>query len=161
MRVYECLVWGKTPEQFVSDSLVEFVERCVFEGSTFKVKSVPENTDPARITSGLAGYYPPYGVAYLSDPDSENGLIGIDTARKKLIFSRYESPFFNQRDSVVYSTPENRFVREGFFDAVKEFKSNGYRIFCFLPQRSGDHLARYHNLHEVSVKAELTLAELL
>ena len=160
MKVYQCLLWGYLPEEVVSENLVDFVERMVAEQRTFKVKSVPENTDPAPITNGVVGYYPRYGMAYLSDPDSRIGLTGLDVEHKRLVFSHNESPFFNQRDSIVYATPENTYVRENYKRVLEEFKQKDYRIFPFVPQRIGDALIRHTNFDNVRVGLELQLSDL-
>lgn len=157
MIVYQCLSYGYLPEEIVSDNLVDFVERMVEEQRTFKVKSVPENTNPAHITKGVVGYYPRYGLAYLSDPDSERGIVGIDAERKRLVFSPTETPFYDQRDSVVYFTPEHMYIRENYKKALKEFKQRGYKMFPFIPQRAGDSLIRHINFDKVQLGLEFHL----
>ena len=161
MQVYECLLWGVIPERIISDSLVDFVEDQVARKLAFKVKSVPEGTNPVTITNGLIGYYPPYGIAYLSNPNAETGLTGIDVGNKRLIHAKNETPFFKHRDSIVYSTPEHRYVREDYIEVLKEFQTEGYRVFRYIPKGIGDTLMRYKNFSEVQIGEELHITDLV
>jgi hypothetical protein len=157
MRVYQCLLFGFIPEEVVSDSIVDFVERMVTRQRIFKVKSVPENSDPARITKGIAGYYPSYGMAYLSDPDTKVGLTGIDIEQKRLVVSSTDAPFFDHRDSIVYSTPENTYIRGNYRQVLEEFKQRGYRMFPFVSQSIGDSLIRHRNFDKIKLGLEFHL----
>lgn len=157
MRVYQCLLYGYLPEEVVSENLVDFVEMMVAEQRTFKVKSVPTNSNPAQITKGIVGYYSPYGMAYLSDPDSERGIVGIDSDHKRLVLSPTETPFYDQRDSVVYCTPEHTYIRENYKKVLNEFVLKGYKLFPFIPHRAGDYLIRHINFDNVQLGLELYL----
>lgn len=161
MQVFECLLFGTLPEEVISEDLVAFVEDQIGSGATFKIKSVPKGTDPATITNGLIGYYPPYGIAYLSHPDAESGLTAIDIKNKRLIHARKGTPFFNQRDAFVYATPEHRYVRETFPEVLKEFQNNGYGTFEFLPEGIGDSLIRHKNFEGIQIGRGLHLNDLL
>jgi len=159
MNVYQCLLFGYLPEEVVSENLVDFIERMVAEQRTFKVKSVPANSNPAPITKGIVGYYPPYGMAYLSDPDSKNGLTGIDIENKRLVVSSTETPFYDHGDSVVYVTPEHIYVREDYRQVIEEHIQRGYRMFPFAPQSAGDSLIRHRNFKDVQLGSEFHLSD--
>lgn len=133
----------------------------VTEETTFLLKSVPKSTDPAPITKGIVGYWPRYGMAYLSNPDAKSGLIGLDVWNKRLVYSANETPFFDARDSVVYTTPGHTYVRGNYQQVLEEFKHREYRIFPFVPQGIGDILIRHKDFRDIQVGRELQLTDLL
>jgi len=159
MQVIECPAGDF--EEVVSDNLIAYIEAQILKHSAFSIKSVPEGTNPARLTTRLVGYYPPYGIAYLSNPNAEAGLTGIGIATKRLVYSAHESSFFSARDAIVYSTGLERYIREGFKEVLEEFQFAGYKAYAYVPQRPGDYLSRHKDFSTVKIGAELRLIDLL
>ena len=99
------MLFGITPEEIISENLIEHVETAVKERSGFLIKIVAEGVNPALILKGALGFYPRYGMAFVSNPDKDSGLSAIDVTKKRLIFNPNQSAFHSQRDSVVYIVP--------------------------------------------------------
>ena len=161
MLVYKCMLFGYLPEEVISSDLVNFVEMKVKAGEGFKLKSVPEGTNPAPIHEGLIGFYAHYGMAFLSSPDHEYGLSAIDTDSKRIIYTPNEPAFYRQRDAYVYFQPGSLYIRESYAGVLREFAARGYRLFEFSPQGPGDYIIRHRNPAQLTVGAEIPLEKLL
>jgi hypothetical protein len=55
MDVLECFLFGHTPEEIISNNLVEFVEENYKNKVTFKIKIVREGMNPQSICRGVIG----------------------------------------------------------------------------------------------------------
>ena len=161
MKIYFCNVYGITPEQIISENIIKFIEERVAKQEKFKIKSVPEGTNPAPITEGIIGYYPKYGIPYISNPSTESGIGTIDLDNKRIIYSANELPFFLQRDSIVYSTPWHTYIRQGYDDIIKEFINQKYKIFKHVQARKDDMLVRHTNFSNILFGEEMRLEDLM
>ncbi|MBI2208608.1 hypothetical protein HYU50_03865 [Candidatus Woesearchaeota archaeon] len=166
MNVLQCVLWGFTPEEVISNDLIEFVEREFRKKETLRIKSVPEKTDPAKITSAVIGYYSPYGIVYISNPERLNsvrsgGLSGIDFDNKRIVFSPNDGAFYDQRDAVVYVTNFNTYVRDGYMEVLMEFQKRGFKFYEFAPRGIGDGLIRYKSPQQIPFGNQISLDKLV
>ncbi len=161
MLVYQCLLFGKMPEAAISDDVVRFVEESVRNNVTFKLKSVKEGVNPSRVTTGVIGFHPNYGMPYMSNPDKKQGLAAVDVYGKRIVFEPAGTPFFDQRDAVVYCQPEDTYVRGSCKEVLAAFADKGYRFFMFRPKNVSDGLIRYESPADLPVGAKLALEAML
>lgn len=161
MKVLQTVLYGTTPEEIINDYLVGFVEDKIVNGKNFSIKSIPINAHP-RDSKSVVGFYSIYGIAYISNPDLETGLVGIDVSNKKLLFSKFDFPHFSHRDSYVYSnSPGETYVRENYVDVIKEFIFNGYEIFKFNDVGDYNKLVHLKKLTEEYIGEKINLENLL
>lgn len=159
MKVIECNLYGIIPEEVVSSDLVKFVEENL-DRTSFKIKSVPENIDPAIIQEGVIGFCSLYGIPYLSNPKQKIGIGGIDCFNKRIVFASNESAFFEQRDAIVFAGTSNLYIRENYQQVVEEFQIQGYSFFEFAPEHRIS-MNTIRNIADLKIGRELKLEEII
>lgn len=144
LRVFETIWYGVTEEEVISDDLVEFVEKQMRKGERFNIKSVPPGINPAEIPHAIIAYNQHYG-GFISDPGlSIRGCIGVDPDHGRLVYNPQDPAFFDQRDAIHFTTPQDRYVRAEFSEVLAAFAEEGYGLFKFFPRRPGDSLLRQY-----------------
>ncbi|MBI2580519.1 hypothetical protein HYV85_01790 [Candidatus Woesearchaeota archaeon] len=144
MLVYNCLLFNDPnfPEEVVSKDLVGYVETAIKKSDAFTVQVILDGTDPRRAGWAI-GFYPHYGMAFISDPNSLSGLSAIDVDNRRLVFNKNESAFRYQRDAFVYIRPGNTYVRKPYKAVLEEFLAKGYTIVEFAQQQPGENIMWY------------------
>jgi hypothetical protein len=162
MNIYDCLLYGTLPEDIISKNVVDFVESKILSNEAFKLKSVPEGSNPSKTLEGVIGYCTNNSLAYLSKTSEIKSLIGIDPEHKRLIYDPNGFNFNEERDSYVFTVPGNIYVREGFNEILEDFVKSNYRIFLFDPQNSGrDSLGQpIKDLSNIVISKELNIEHL-
>lgn len=120
--------------------------------------TVRKSEDDPRKQNKMLGYYPPYGVAYMSSPENNQAIFAIDARNKTLVVDLAGGAFYDQRDAIVYHDVEGIEIKESFNELLAYFVLNGYRIAKFNPRDAGDHLISYK--HAEDIPRESTLLDI-
>jgi len=161
IKVIETNLYGVLPEEVISDNLIKLIENKFKKNQDFVIKSVPKKTDPKEISNPTIGFYSPYGMVYISNPQKKKGLIAIDFSRKILIYNPNEETFFEQRDSVVYVQTTSCYVREEYPQLLSEFETGGYKFHKFSQKNNSKSIANFASTKELDIGKQLKLEELL
>ena len=161
IELIETHCFGIIPEETISNNLIEFIEENFKLHQNFTIRTVPINTNPAHIANPLIGFYSPYGIAYISNPEKKHGIIAIDFENKTLVYNSNESAFHSARDNVVYIQSPYQYIRESYQQVLEEFQTQDYSFYEYLQKESWDYICRLKSPRELILGKSLTLEELL
>ena len=161
IKVIETHLYGVFPEEIISDNLIKLIENKFKKNQDFAIKSVPKKTDPKEISNPTIGFYSPYGIVYISNPEKKKGLIAVDFSKKILIYNPNEETFFEQRDSVVYIQTTSQYIRESYTKILEEFQTQGYNFHKFSQKDNSNSIANFASTKELDIGKQLKLEELL
>lgn len=161
IKVIETNLYGVLPEEVISDNLIKFLETKFKKKQDFTIKTVPKKTDPKDILNPTIGFYSPYGIVYISNPEKKKGLIAIDFSKKILIYNPNEEAFYEQRDSVVYIQTTSQYVRETYPKILEEFQTQGYSFHKYLQKEDSKSIASFTSTKELKIGSKLKLEELI
>lgn len=108
---------------------------------------LPES-DP-RKQGMVLGYYPHYGVAYISSPENKQTIFAIDSENKTLVVDFNVGAFYDQRDGFVYRDMEGIEIQTTFQKFLQGFASKGYVIKKFEPKSTGDYVISYREADKI------------
>lgn len=166
MDVYKCVLYGHTPEEVISDDFIKYFEdnvnNCIQNREAFSIKSVLEGQNPTKISNTIIGFHSYYGLPYISHPEKNKGLIGVDCQNKRLTFSRRDEAHYEHRDAFMYRMKTGDvYVKEGYENIIFEFLENGYDIFEFISDKEEDSLVFARDPKSIFSDREISLDELL
>ena len=127
-------------------NLLELVHERISRGERLTIRR--SEADP-RKQNKMLGYYPPYGVAYLSSPENTNVVFAIDTKNKTLVVDFKGGAFYEQRDAFVYRDVEGFEIKSTFNEFLAHFVLNGYQIKKFNPNNAGQYLTSFRKAEEI------------
>ncbi len=147
-------------EKLVSEDLIEFILNKYNLDKNFTIKSVAKKEEKSLIENPVIGFYFPYGVAYISNPQNDIGIGAINFKRRKIIYNPNEKAFYNNQNSLVYSK-KPYYIREDYPTLLKEFEDREYTF--HLPSENGvkNYISRATNLEDIEIGRKIDLERLL
>lgn len=140
MKIFTCGLWNLLPEEMISTDIASCIQDLVKRKIGFKLKTVPENTNPILVEDLLGAYNPWYNRVYLSNLNQDNWLVWVNTATKKLIYDPEATHISWHRDSVHYIGWQLLYVREWFEEIMSELRNWGFQDELFSPNKHWESL---------------------